>query len=446
MSDFDLPRWTAPTHDHVLSSSTSNQPSYLYAGTASPGGGGTPGAGAPPPPSLLAGGGRPQPSPSRTTRLTQLLDSDLGSASPYGPPPAVGASPYQQQQGPPQQASLGRSASFGGAALTARGRRNRVQDDLEGAFHEDADMAGPQTPSAPASGGYPAGAYYTPGHHHSLSAVSGPPPSADQYQESYFGSGALGGTPRRANTHRDAASRAPLSPPAASAGPPLSDPYSPPQLSAGGGGGQYSPALGGYAYGGGERAARTNPSSPYAHSRSHSHVNTDSGSGGLSSPLSFAQAPGGAYAPYGGMELSTSPQPPAHHLGSGGPHGHSVSTPSSPTAGMHHYGFAPQHGYDTHPGAHQMAVDMPPPPPRRVAPVDAFRRVRDARDLQPRNLNQSTVNRRIDPMTQEILSVRPRVVRALMRADTDGCVDAAFEATDDAPRGHVPDMQPCLPL
>jgi hypothetical protein len=452
MSDFDLPRWTAPTHGDILSSSTSSQPSYLYAGAGSAGGGSNPGgAGAPPPPSLLAAGGR-QPSsaqvhalqsPSRATRISQLLDNDLGSGGPYTPPAGAYQQQQQTQQQQQQQANLARSASLGGPALTARGRRHRVQDDLEGAFHEDADMSGPGSQTPGGGSGYSSGAYYTPGHHHSHSAAAPvPPASADAYQDSYFGTTGLGGTPRRANTHRESAARAPLSPPGAGA--PLADPYSPQMAPPSAGSAQYSPALGGYAYSS-ERQPRTNPSTPYGHSRSHSRVNADGGAGALGSPLSFQQASGGAYAGYGGMDLSTSPQPPPGHahLGAGVGLTHSVSTPSSPIGGMQHYGFVPQPGYDAHGGMHAMAIDMPPPPPRRAAPADVFRHIRDARDLQPR-LNPSPANRRIDPATQDMLSVSLRRLGPGRRTD-ELCVTAT-EAADDASCGNVSDVQSRVPI
>jgi hypothetical protein len=98
------------------------------------------------------------------------------------------------------------------------------------------------------------------------------------------------------------------------------------------------------------------------------------------------------------MDTSTSPQPPAH-LATPGHHAHSLSTPNTPLS--HAYSYYGQQQQE-----HAMPVDMPPPPPpppqRRR---EGFKRVRDARDLQP-NLNPTQANQRMDHVTGEMLTVR----------------------------------------
>lgn len=406
--DFDLPRWQPQSaHDAALSSShQAAQAAYLY-----------PGAGPPPPPppqSLVpssSAGGRPPPSfqqqqphspPTATAvrqvRLNQLLDQDHGSAMAGGP------------YSPGGQNNLSRSASLGGA-LGNRGRRHRVQDDLEGAFHDDThDMT--STPAQPA---YNSPSFYQPpppAHHHTPSNGSG---NSDAYADPYF---SPGGTlaPRRANTQRDSAttSRPAHSPHSESRGAaPLADPYSPPQQS------PYSPILSTYAYADRQRA---NPSSPYAHSRSHSRVKND----GLTSPMSAQFSPntggngggsgsGGGYSSYSAMDVSTSPHPPpthqnvaAHLTTPGGTIQHSISTPSSPLSYQHQYQnplSGPSPYFSSHdPNAMMVEAQQQQQAPKRKA--EGFRRVRDQRDLQP-VVNAGNTNRRMDHLTGEYLTVRP---------------------------------------
>ena len=122
--DFDLPRWhTQQPHD-ALSSSAQAAQSAAQASSYNLYGQG-------PPP--LAGGvsasrlpaiHQSPTGPSRQPRITQLLDEDQQYA--------MNASPYLSPG-----TTLSRSTSLGGAAITARGRRHHMQDDLEGAFSAD---------------------------------------------------------------------------------------------------------------------------------------------------------------------------------------------------------------------------------------------------------------------------------------------------------------------
>jgi hypothetical protein len=395
--DFDLPRWqTQSGHEHTLSSSqqaaqAASQASYLYPHHS--GGGGIP----PPPPSLIPASSNnmrlhQQQSPqgaSRQMRINQLLDPDNASGGQYSPGGTGG--------GNAGNSNLSRSTSLGGA-FAGRNRRPRAQDDLEGAFHDDGGQDA-------TSSAYAASAYYTPSapsHAHTHSAASAG--SGDHYSESYF-TPANGLSPRRAHTQRDPTSSSVHS---AAQSPrrtdvaPLADPYSPPTQQPQQA--QYSPSVSGYGYGDRsqqqqQQQQRANPPTPYTtHSRSHSRVSASDAAGAYQSPPQTSSAYG-AYP----MDVSTSPNPPAL-LGTPAHVQMSHSTPSSPHAHNTHYhgshSLAPSPYYSA-PDPHAMAVEPAQPQRRRV---EGFRRVRDARDLQPR-INPRPDNRRLDPLTGEYLSV-----------------------------------------
>jgi hypothetical protein len=295
-------------------------------------------------------------------RINQLLDPD--NASSYAGGGAGGANP-----------SLSRSTSLGGA-FAGRNRRPRAQDDLEGAFHDDGD--------APSSA-YAASAYYTPSHAHTQSTTS--TGSADPYSTDSYFTPANGLSPRRANTIRDpptSAVRVDQSPRSAA----LTDPYAPPPSQPpSSSGAQYAS----YGYDRQPQQNRTNPPTPYGnHSRSHSRVSADA----YQSPPQSGGYGGAGYP----MDVSTSPNPP----GMLGAPPHTIashSAPTSPHSIQFHPTLAPSPYYSA--TDHHAMVVEPPPPPRRV---EGFRRVRDARDLQPR-AGQRSENRRLDPMTGEFLSV-----------------------------------------
>lgn len=366
------------------------------------------------PATLSPGGG--SNAASRQTRLAQLLDSDLGgSPTSYN----QSTSAYQQAQQSPHS-HLSRSTSLSTATLAARaaggGRgARRAQDDLEGAFHDDAPDRDVSMGSVYANN--PGNAYYSP----ALAGSAQPPPpnnNQDPYSsDSYFTPGGQGQTntgltPRRANTHRDPTTSSsrqnlnqPLSP---AAGHTPLDPYSPQQqqtLTSSQSGGGTSTLYSSYynppppPSGPGSGRATQVPGSPYSssaqHSRSASRVHDPTSAG---SPLGFPTGTA-QYASYStnAMDLSTSPHPPLSLPQQQSTH--SLSTPSTPLSHAYHsYGGGGGYYGD----AHAMSVDAPPPPPPPRRRIEGFRRVRETRDLQPRIVQ--TAHRRVD-VSGEPLSV-----------------------------------------
>ncbi|KAF7428224.1 dual specificity protein kinase yak1 [Pleurotus ostreatus] len=359
-SAFDLPRWQ--THLDPVPSSIQAQPSYHYAQPPPP-----------PPQSMTAGPAQRLPpiqhqasagAVRQQPRISQLLEQDqqLGVNSPS----------YLS----PTQSQLSRSASLGGgpgnsASASRGGRRHHQLEDLEGAFH-----GGTQTPSRQLSQPGPNSLYSSSvGYQPQSLAGTNPPPnpptsmSADTYSDMYYTNPNEQPPKRAATTHDSSTSsrggRSPLRSTNQSGPNALLDPYSPQQ---------YSPS---------NSASYTTYASPpdqrnsqptVYHARNQSQVKTEP-----SDP---------SFSPRTPMHATTAFPPSAYSMESGSPHPSSQSqshlnthTPARPTS-ISNPG-TPMSAY--HPSSspyyqdQAMAVDAPSQR-RRVG----LRRIRDARELQPR--------------------------------------------------------------
>lgn len=161
-----------------------------------------------------------------------------------------------------------------------------------------------------------------------------------------------------------------------------------------------------------------------------------------------------SYSAYPAMDVSTSPHPSAGHHGGVATHlttpggtvqPHAISTPSSPLGYQHQQYATPIGGSSPYYGAHDsnaMVVEVQQQQKRKA---EGFRRVRDQRDLQP-VVNTSNINRRIDHMTGDYLTVRSRCSIAGDWRVTNGRCLPAIEAVDDEPRGYVSPVQPAVPI
>lgn len=345
--DFDLPRWSTQTlHDNLSSSAqaaqSAAQASYLYAQ-------GPPQSGANRLPPI-------QQTPSSSTRqprINQLVDEEYSMSS----------SPYSNS-------GVGRSLSLGhNSGSSSRGRRQHMQDDLEGAFNIETESGEKHVSQVANASGYPP-----------VDDSAGSGGAAAQYQSAYYNS--PGGQVKRAHTQHESStsSRSQRSPNRGA--PALLDPYSPQQYPSNHASYPYSPTS--------EQQRAYVPgayqSHSQTHSRSHSLVKSETTSPG---PVPYSPRSGGSVYPNAYPMDTTSPAPSvsqslAPHRS---PRQTSVSQPSTPLS-YGHPSQSPQFFGQEH---QPMAVDASPPKRRAVG----LRRVRDHRDLVP-HINAQPGGRRMD--------------------------------------------------
>ncbi|KAF7971796.1 hypothetical protein HWV62_19869 [Athelia sp. TMB] len=309
--DFDLPRWQTQDSSSQSIASPPHPPS-TYGSQYPP----------PPPPaarlqSQAASQAPPSPASRQPPRISQLLEQEQGQQ-----PAQYGLAPHS---------TLSRSASLGGApSSSSRTRRHHQSDDLEGAFHSDAN---PASPRSGAGSLYPSSVAY-----HQPSSPAGDNAYTDNTAMYYSGSNTH--TPKRSLTTHDSStsSRSPATKPS------LADAYA--QQS------QYSPtANAGF-------SAPYPPPPPGSYSHTHSRSHSQAKGEPMTPPLT---------SPYAPNTLS-----PSYDNNSPQARGTSVSTPNTPFP-------YPQHSSSPYYGSGQdMQVDAP-----RGRRGSGFKRVRDARDLRP---------------------------------------------------------------
>ncbi|KAL0956418.1 hypothetical protein HGRIS_002566 [Hohenbuehelia grisea] len=359
---FDLPRWQTqldPAQHNIGQQST-----YQYPQQQAP---------PPPPPALTAGPAhRLQPihqSPmgsARQPRIPQLLDHDQQS-------PTTNPASYLS----PAHGQLARSASLssgapGSSAAASRARRHHQPEDLEGAFHNEAQPASRQLAQSASASLYSPNLGYPSQSLSGTNSTAMSPTSApvdSSYTDLYYGGGANSQPPKRSQTTHDSSTsnRGGRSPLGSSASTTMIDPYSPHS--------QYSPSAASYStYASPPQDHRNNPQT--FHSRSQSQVKTE----GMTPPSSFTpQTPihqTTAYPPSSYSMESSSPHPSGQsqpHLAAHSAPRHPVSHPSTPLSYLHQTSGSPYYGDQP------MAVDAAPPKRRA-----GLRRIRDARELQPR--------------------------------------------------------------
>lgn len=271
---------------------------------------------------------------------------------------------------PYSNSGVGRSLSLGhNSGSSSRGRRQHMQDDLEGAFNIETESGEKHVSQAANASGYPP-----------VDDSAGSGGAAAQYQSAYYNS--PGGQVKRAHTQHESStsSRSQRSPNRGA--PALLDPYSPQQYPSNHASYPYSPTS--------EQQRAYVPgayqSHSQTHSRSHSLVKSETTSPG---PVPYSPRSGGSVYPNAYPMDTTSPAPSvsqslAPHRS---PRQTSVSQPSTPLS-YGHPSQSPQFFGQEH---QPMAVDASPPKRRAVG----LRRVRDHRDLVP-HINAQPGGRRMD--------------------------------------------------
>lgn len=417
---FDLPRWQTHQPIHTLDSLSSSaqaahaaQASYLYPG------------GPPPPPPPAQQRIPPIQQSPRQSRISQLLDQDQQLSSPY-------LSTGQNQ--------LARSASLGGSANSgsSRGRRHHQPEDLEvaGFSHDNQSVPGSRQHSQSGSTSfYPSSVGYQP---QSLSSPVAPP-TVDPYPSDMYYSGSGSQPPKRAQTmvsHDPNTSRAAPRSPMRTAHTPTSasllDPYSPQT--------QYPPATT-YSYGHQQQSDQRIPPPVYhSHTRTSSQVKSE----GMTPPITISSPyspqqqqqqqqtpvyPSSSYA----MDTSSSPHPSSQLQG------HHVPVRSSPNTPLSY--MQTSHSPASQYYSKDEPMDVQLPPQKRRA--SGFRRVRDARDIQPR-LDIPPAGRRMDStgVYLSVCSLNSHIMSFVIL----NTHNVAPQTTDDQHLGDIPYLQSTVPI